>query len=60
LHLFYILQGLQYDDRIRKEIMTLSRLNDIEFEIFALVPQNEECKGITDYGVNYLYTISKK
>lgn len=46
-------QGLQYDDRIRKEIMTLSRLNDIEFEIFALVPQNEECKGITDYGVNY-------
>lgn len=33
-------QGLQYDDRIRKEIMTLSRLNNIEFEIFALVPQN--------------------
>lgn len=46
--------GLQYDDRIRKEILSLYKFDkNLEFEIFAVVPQNVEEHGITDYGVKY-------
>ena len=46
--------GLQYDDRIRKEILSLCKFDkNIEFEIFAVVPQNVEEHGITDYGVKF-------
>lgn len=46
--------GLQYDDRIRKEILSLCKFDkNLEFEIFAVVPQNVEEHGITDYGVKY-------
>lgn len=46
--------GLEYDDRIRKEILTLqSRIPNLNFTIFAIVPENKEQSGVTDYGVKY-------
>ena len=48
--------GLLYDDRIRKEILTVKRLYpNIEFAIFAIIDSKhaESEKGITDYGVEY-------
>lgn len=47
-------QGLEYDDRIRKEILTLQKkIPNLRFTIFAVVPENKEKKGITDYGVEF-------
>lgn len=47
-------QGLEYDDRIRKEILTLqNQIPNLKFTIFAVVPENKEQSGITDYGVKY-------
>lgn len=47
-------QGLEYDDRIRKEILTLQKyIPNLKFTIFAVVPENKEQTGITDYGVEY-------
>ncbi len=46
--------GLEYDDRIRKEILSITKhCPEISFEIFAVVPENKEEEGITDYGVKY-------
>lgn len=46
--------GLEYDDRIRKEILTLQKnLPQVKFKIFAIVPENKEKDGITGYGVPY-------
>lgn len=46
--------GLEYDDRIRKEILTIqSNCPYISFKIFAIVPDNRAEEGITDYGVPY-------
>ena len=46
--------GLQYDDRIRKEILSICKQNkDVEFEIFALLPENKAADGVTDYGIKY-------
>ncbi len=46
--------GLEYDDRIRKEILSFQRLNpNIHFKIFAMLPKNEEIEGVSDYGVPY-------
>lgn len=46
--------GLEYDDRVRKEILSVQRLYpDIKFKIFAMLPDNKEAEGVTEYGVPY-------
>lgn len=46
--------GLEYDDRIRKEILSIQRhMPYIAFKIFAIVPDNRAETGITDYGIPY-------
>lgn len=46
--------GLEYDDRIRKEILSIEKLYpNIKFKIFALLANNKEEEGITDYGIPY-------
>lgn len=47
-------QGLDYDDRIRKEILTIQNTYpNVAFKIFAVVPENREESGMTSYGVEY-------
>ena len=47
-------QGLDYDDRIRKEILTIQALySNVKFEIFAVEAKNREEDGLTSYGVPY-------
>ncbi len=47
-------QGLEYDDRVRKEILSITRAYpEISFEIFAVTPVNRKEDGVTDYGVIY-------
>jgi hypothetical protein len=43
--------GLEYDDRIRKECISLSKNADVK--IFVTFESNEEKEGITSYGVPY-------
>lgn len=43
--------GLEYDDRIRKECITLAK--NAEIKIFAVFSNNKEEEGITSYGVPY-------
>lgn len=46
--------GLDYDDRIRKEILSIKELYpNIDFKIFAIEPENREEEGVTSYGVPY-------
>lgn len=48
--------GLEYDDRIRKEMETVMKLfPGIKFKIFAIIDgEQDKCeKGITDYNVEY-------
>lgn len=46
--------GLDYDDRIRKEILTIQKkFPNIKFKIFAVDSQNREESGVTSYGVEY-------
>ena len=45
--------GLEYDDRIRKEMVTMSHIMDVEFEVFAFHGDNHAEKGILSYGVPY-------
>lgn len=46
--------GLEYDDRVRKEILTIQKLYpNIKFKIFVMLPDNVEREGVTDYGVPY-------
>jgi len=46
--------GLEYDDRVRKEILSVQRLYpNVKFKIFALLPDNKETESVTDYGVPY-------
>ena len=46
--------GLDYDDRIRKEIVSIQGLYpNIEFNIFALYDKNISEEGVTSYGVPY-------
>lgn len=46
--------GLEYDDRVRKEILTIEKLYpNIKFKIFAMLPDNVEHEGVTAYGVPY-------
>ena len=47
-------QGLEYDDRIRKEMLSITnRFPEVTFEIFAVTPINKEEHGVTQYGVKY-------
>lgn len=46
--------GLEYDDRIRKQILSIQHYNpNVTFKIFAIVSDNRSEIGITDYGVPY-------
>lgn len=46
--------GLEYDDRVRKEILSVMKLYpNIEFKIFAMLPDNKEYEGMTSYGVPF-------
>ncbi len=46
--------GLEYDDRVRKEILSIQKLfPNISFKIFVLLPDNNESEGVTSYGVPY-------
>ena len=46
--------GIDYDDRIRKEILSVKGLySNIDFKIFAVEPKNREEEGVTSYGVPY-------
>lgn len=46
--------GLEYDDRVRKEILSVMKLYPIvKFKIFAMLPNNTEYEDITDYGVPF-------
>lgn len=46
--------GLDYDDRIRKEILSIQELYpNVSFKIFAVDPRNREEEGFTSYGVPY-------
>ena len=47
-------QGLDYDDRIRKEMLSIKSLfPNIDFKIFAVEPNNREENGVTSYGIAY-------
>ncbi len=47
-------EGLEFDDRVRKEILSVQRLfPNIKFKIFAMLPDNKEAEGLTGYGVPY-------
>lgn len=46
--------GLEYDDRVRKEILTIQKLFlDVKFKIFTMLPDNKVTEGTTGYGVPY-------
>lgn len=46
--------GLEYDDRVRKEILSIQNLyHNVSFKIFALLPDNKEYEGVTCYGIPY-------
>lgn len=47
-------QGIDYDDRIRKEMLSIMGMYpNVEFKIFAVEPNNREESGISSYGVPY-------
>ena len=43
--------GLEYDDRVRKEALTLSEIAQVK--IFVVLGNNKESEGITTYGIPY-------
>ncbi len=46
--------GLEFDDRVRKEIVTVNKLYpNITFKIFVMLPENKETTGVTSYGTPY-------
>ena len=46
--------GLDYDDRVRKEILTIQDLHpQIKFQIFVMYPENKETTGVTSYGIPF-------
>mgnify|MGYP002624471368 CR=1 FL=1 len=46
--------GLEYEDRVRKEIGSISTLYpNLEFKIFAALPNNKEYEGVTSFGVPF-------
>lgn len=51
--------GLEYDDRIRKEMFSLRSIADVEFKIFAFHAHNNIEKGVLSYGVPYEFVSVK-
>lgn len=46
--------GLEYDDRVRKEILTVQKLHpEVQFKIFVMYPDNKDTQGVTSYGIPY-------
>ena len=46
--------GIDYDDRIRKEMLSIMKLYpNVSFKIFAVEPKNREEEGVSSYGVPY-------
>ncbi len=46
--------GLDYDDRIRKEILSICSLfKFVSFKIFCITLENKEFEGITSYGIPF-------
>lgn len=46
--------GLEYDDRVRKEILTIKKIYpNIRFTIYAMLPINHVTEGVTSYGIPY-------
>lgn len=46
--------GLEYDDRLRKEILSMQKLYpQIYIKIFVMLPNNRKSSGVTTYGVPY-------
>lgn len=45
--------GLEYDDRVRKETRSLQELGNYEIKIFAVSGDNKRGTGITSYGIPY-------
>lgn len=51
---------LKYDDRVRKEVLTIQRLYpNISFKLFVMYPDNRDVGGLTEYGVPYKSIHSK-
>ena len=47
-------RGIDYDDRVRKEVNSIQELYpNVKFKIFAVEAKNREESGITSYGVPY-------
>ena len=47
-------RGIDYDDRVRKEILTIQKLfPNVLFKIFAVEAKNREETGVTSYDVTY-------
>lgn len=54
--------GIEYDDRIRKEMLTIMKLYpDVKFHIFAIIDNKHELEGefVSDYGVEYTVPLLK-
>ena len=48
-----ITNGLEYDDRIRKEMFSMREIADVEFKVFAFHGDNHAEEGVLSYGVPY-------
>lgn len=47
-------RGIDYDDRVRKEVNSIQKLYpNVKFKIFAVEAKNREESGVTSYGVPY-------
>ena len=55
LRIAYIMMtmGLEYDDRIRKEMFAMREIADVEFKIFAFHADNHVERGVLSYGVPF-------
>lgn len=45
--------GLEFDDRIRKEMISAQKVADVSFKIFVMLKDNIASEGVTSYGVPY-------
>lgn len=46
--------GLEYEDRVRKEIHSILKVYpNVEFKIFAALPENKEYEGVTSFGIPF-------
>jgi glycosyltransferase involved in cell wall biosynthesis len=53
-------RGIDYDDRVRKEVNSIQELYpNVKFKIFAVEAKNREESGITSYGVPYMIPFLK-